>query len=220
MELYISQLIEDIESAADNAPRAYIPPQGIDLRDIPTPDEEELTAPVRQLEELTGISKDQLPPMEMLSDSQVSRLLAALKEMLNEYDWCFVLQNEVPDRFQYTAIRENFNQLVKVKFWDTGFFEVCRPGTAHEKCALGEHCQCAFYAGLFKDFQDEEPTAEEERRRALEIEIRHLKQKYDDDWMKYYPYHLDPDYDDDQGDPYDYGMGDEDDEDDDDWWRR
>lgn len=221
MEPYITQLIEDIKSAMENAPRPYIPPQGVDFREVPTPDEEDLTAPVRQLEELTGISKDQLPPMNMLSDNQISRLLGALTEMLNEYNWCFVLQTEVPERIQYTAIRENFNQPVKVKFWDTGFFELCRPGTEHKKCALGEYCQCAFYAELFEDFEDEELTTEEERRRALEIEIQHLKRKYDDDWMKYYPYHLDPDYDDEEGAPYDYGMDDEDDEDDDDnWWRR
>jgi len=219
MEAYITQLIEDIKSSMDHAPCPHIPPQGIDFRDVPTPDEEQRAARVCQLEELTRISKDQLPPMEMLSDPEVSRLLDALKEMLNEYNWCFVLQNEVPERLQYAALRENFNQLVKVKYWNTGFFEVCRPGTEHKKCALGEHCQCAFYAELFKDFEEEKPITEEERRAALEIEIQHLKWKYDDDWMKYYPYHLDPDYDDDKVDPYDDDMADEDDEDDD-WWRR
>jgi hypothetical protein len=42
-----------------------------------------------------------------------------------------------------------------------------------------------------------------------------------DDWMKYYPYHLDKNYDDENGNPYDYGFGEEeDDEDDDNWWRQ
>ena len=45
MEAYISQLIEDIESAIANVPRPYIPPQGVDFRDIPTPEEEERSAP-------------------------------------------------------------------------------------------------------------------------------------------------------------------------------
>jgi len=35
--------------------------------------------------------------------------------------------------------------------------------------------------------------------------------------MKYYPYHLDPNYDDENGNPYNYGFGDEDD--DDNWWQ-
>jgi hypothetical protein len=45
--------------------------------------------------------------------------------------------------------------------------------------------------------------------------------KYDDDWMKYYLYHLDKNYDDENGNPYDYGFEEDDDEEEDDtWWRR
>ena len=66
---------------------------------------------------------------------------------------------------------------------------------------------------------DEDLTPEEEWARELEIEIRHIKRKYGDDWMKYYSYHLDKNYDDEDGNPYDYGFGDAD-FDDDDWWRR
>lgn len=61
MEAYVTQLIEDIESTMHNVPRPYIPPEGVDFWDVPTPEEEKRNAPVRQLEELTGISDDQLP---------------------------------------------------------------------------------------------------------------------------------------------------------------
>ena len=112
-------------------------------------------------------------------------------------------------------------QPVKIKRWHLGFFEHCRPGTEHKKCALSEYCQCAFYAELFSGFIDEDLTPEEERARALEIEVNHIRKKYGDEWMKYYPYHLDANYDDENGDPYDYGFGDEeDDEEDDSWWRK
>lgn len=210
MELYVIQLIEDIESAMDNAPRPYIPAQGMDFWDIPTPDDEERFARVRELAELTGISKDQLPPAEMLSDDQLSRLLIALKEMLDAYNWSFVLQYAVPERIQYATIRENFDQALRIKYWDAGFFALCMPGTKHKTCPLGEYCQCAFFTGMFAVHEEEDLSPEEERRRALEIEIRHIKRKYDDDWMRYYPYHLDPDYDDENGNPYDYGAHDDD----------
>lgn len=59
---------------------------------------------------------------------------------------------------------------------------------------------------------DEELPLAEERAWILQIEIQHLKRKYDDDWMKYYPYHLDPDYDDEDGNPYDYRHGGDEDE--------
>src|SRR5688572_33429719 len=97
MELYVNQLIEEIKSAMDNVPRPYNPAEGMDFWEIPTPEEEERTARVCQLRELTGISKDQLPPAEMLSDDQLSRLLFALKEMLDAYNWSFVLQCVVPE---------------------------------------------------------------------------------------------------------------------------
>jgi hypothetical protein len=212
MERYVCQLLDDIQSATENVTQPFIPPGGVDFRDVPTPEEEERTAPIRDLEEWTRIRKEQLPPAEMLSDAQVSRLLAALTTMLNVYNWSFVLQITVPERIQYETIRQHFDQPAKVKYWDNGFFEVCRPGTEHRKCTLGEYCQCAFYAELFAGFEDEDLSPEEERRRALDIEIQHLKRKYDDRWMRYYPYHLDPDYDDEDGNPYDYGMGEEEDE--------
>jgi hypothetical protein len=59
---------------------------------------------------------------------------------------------------------------------------------------------------------------EEERARALETEIAHLQRKYGDDWMKYFPYHLDATYDDSDGASWDDGFDDEDEADD--WWRK
>jgi hypothetical protein len=161
-----------------------------------------------------------LPPNEMLTDEQINNLLVALHKMLDAYNCSFVLQTKVPERIQYVAIRDNFNQTVKVKRWHMGFFSHCRPGTAHTQCALGEYCQCAFYSEFFKDMVDEDLTPEEERARALEIEVRHIQKKYGGDWMKYYPYHLDKNHDDENGNPYDYGFGEEEDDDEDNWWRK
>jgi hypothetical protein len=218
MEKYLNHLLTDIADATENVNWPFVGKE-LQLHDWITDEEEERTASVRDLEEWTGISKEQLPPDEMLNDEQVNRLLEALKKMLDAYNWSFVLQTQVPERIQYAAIRDNFNQQAKLKRWHMGFFELCRPGTEHGKCALSKYCQCAFYAELFSRFIDEELSPEEERARELEIEIKHIKRKYGDDWMKYYPYHLDKNYDDEDGNPYDYGFGEEDDEDDDKWWR-
>ena len=224
MEKYISQLLADITQASENVSWPFAEKE-LQLHDPIaigwiTDEEEDSTAPVRNLEEWTGIRKEMLPPETMLSDEQVTLLLKALNKMLDAHNCSFVLQTRVPELIQYAAIRDNFNQEVKVKLWHMGFFELCRPGTAHGKCALGEYCQCAFYAELFKDCIDEDLTPEEERARALEIEIKHIKRKYGDDWMKYYPYHLDANYDDENDNPYNYGFDEEDDEDNDNWWRK
>jgi hypothetical protein len=221
MEKYMSQLLSDIAHATENISWPYAEKE-LQLWDWISPEEEDKTAPVRELEEWTGIKKEMLPPEEMLNDEQLSELLKALIKMLDAYNWIFVMQIQVPGRIQYECIRDYFDQPAKVKRWHMGFFEHCRPGTEHKKCALGEYCHCAFFAEMFKDMIDEDLTPEEERVRMLEIEVKHIKRKYGDDWMKYYPYHLDKNYDDKKGNPYDYGFGDFDDEEDeeDNWWRK
>ena len=210
MEQYVTQLLADIAFATENVSWPFIRKAGYDILEIPIFDEEKY-APFRELEEWTGLRKEQFPPVEMLSDDQVSRLLAALATMLAAYNWSFILQTKVPERIQYATIREMFNQQAQVFQWQDGFFEFCRPATEHHKCTLGEYCQCAFYAELFSGFVDEGLTPEEERIRKLDIEVQHLKRKHGTDWMKYYPYHLDPEYDDEDGNPFDYGWGQEND---------
>jgi hypothetical protein len=153
------------------------------------------------------------------NDDQLHRLLKALKAMLNAHNWSFVLQTVVPERIQYAAIQDNFDQEALVKTHHMGFFQLCRPGTPHGTCALDEHCQCRFYAEFFAGFVDEDLTPEEERARALEIEVEHIKRKYGEEWRKYYPYHLDPEYDDEEGNPHDYGFGQPEEPDPGDWWR-
>ena len=218
MQKYIHQLLEDIADATENVSIPFVE-KDLEIYDWISDEDEEKSAPIRNLEEWTGIRMEMLPPEKMLTDEQVNCVLDALKKMLDAYNWSFVLQTEVPQRIQYAAIRSNLNQDAKIKRWHTGFFEFCQPGTEHGKCALGEHCQCAFYAELFSGFSDSPLSPVEERALELEIEIKHLKRKYGEDWMKYYPYHLDANYDDENGNPYDYGLGDEDEDEDDDWWR-
>lgn len=223
MERYLEQLLEDIAYATGNVRLPFAEQEQFSIHDWVSEEEEERTAPIRQLEEWTGISKVQLPPPELLSDDQVSRLLNALIKMLDAYNWMFVLQIDVPERIQYATICDNFDQKAKVKRWHMGFFQLCRPGTEHEKCSLGDYCQCRFFEELFAEFNNEKLSPEQERAMELDCEINHLKRKHGDDWMKYYPYHLELDYDDENGNPYDYGFGGEGDDEndgDDDWWRR
>jgi hypothetical protein len=220
MKHYIKQLLSDIETATQNVSFPFIGKEELSLHDWISAEEEEAKAPVRNLSEWTGINSDVLPPSAMLNEMEVHDLLKALKQLLSVCNCHFVLQTEVPEQFQYEAIRQNLNQKVKLKQWHLGFFELCKPNTAAKNCALGEYCQCAFYQELFADHLEENLPPAEERARALEIEVRHIKRKYDDDWMKYYPYHLDKNYDDENGNPYDYGFHkEEEDNEGDEWWR-
>lgn len=133
----------------------FIKKESYDLSDWIPDEEEEFIAPVLQLEDWTGIKKEMLPPHEMLSDDQIARLLNALVKMLDAFNWMWVLQIEVPERIQYAAIRDNFDQPAKAKMWHMGFFQYCRPDTPHGQCTLGEYCHCAFFAEFFKDMVDD-----------------------------------------------------------------
>jgi hypothetical protein len=217
MHRYLHQLLSDILYATNNVSLPFTEKE-LQWNEWISEEEENKTAPVKNLQEWTGITQDMLPPNEMLNDEQVIQLLEALKKMLDAYNCHFILQTQVPERIQYNVIRNNINQQVKVKRLHMGFFQLCVDGTEHKQCALKEYCECAFFADLFADMIDEELSPQEERARQLEIEVRHIKRKYEDDWMKYYPYYLDEKYDDENGDFYNDGF-EKDDEDDDNWWR-
>src|SRR5687767_2880475 len=116
MQNYISQLLADIACSTNNVSLPFIDNE-LNLHDWITNEEGEKIAPVRNLEEWTGINKEMLPPVEMLNDEQVGCIAEALKKMLDAYNWSFVLQTKVPERIQYAAIRDNFNQQAKVKRW-------------------------------------------------------------------------------------------------------
>ncbi len=216
MQQYIQQLLGDIESATNNLSLPFAEKE-LSLRDWISPEAEEASAPVRNLCDWTCITPEMLPPVAMLKGVEVGVLLQALIKMLDACNCHFVLQIAVPEEIQYETIRQNLNQDVKLKQWHMGFFEMCKPGTAAKTCALGDYCQCAFYQEFFLPCIDEELTPEEERARALEMEVQYIRRKYEDDWMKYYPYHLDKDYDDEKGKPFNYGVDDEDDRDE--WWK-
>lgn len=128
-ETYIVQLLKDIKLATENISWPYREKE-VDVWDWIPDEEEERIAPFRELEEWTGLRQEMLPPETMLNDHQVSRLLGTLKNMLDEYNWSFVLQLEVPERIQYETIRQNFKQQAQVKRWHPGFFELCSPGTS------------------------------------------------------------------------------------------
>src|SRR5687768_4917332 len=105
MQNYINQLLEDIEISTENASGYFVPKT--DWCDWIPDEEESNTAPVRQLEEWTGIKGEMLPPAQMLNEDQLKLLLDALKKMLDAYNCVFVLQIDTPAAIQYECIRQN-----------------------------------------------------------------------------------------------------------------
>lgn len=144
MEKYIKQLLTDIDSATRQVRLPFIDRE-LTIQNWISPDEEEAIAPVRILSEWTGITVDMLPPVSLLTESQVGELLESLKKMLGAYNCHFVLQMTVPEEIQYETIRQNLDQSIKIRRWHMGFFQFCRPDTIWHKCVLGAYCHCAFF---------------------------------------------------------------------------
>lgn len=147
MEEYVKQLLADIATASKNA-RFYFPKRKFSYREWISEEEEEKTAIERQFDEWTGIRKVLLPPEDLLTDEQVKQLIAALLRLIDAYHLENLFFFTLPERLQYTAIRENFDQIVKVRNYYRGSFEFCRKGTQPFKCVLGPYCLCTWRGGV------------------------------------------------------------------------
>jgi hypothetical protein len=137
MKQYVYQLIVDIHQATGNFAWPYLKKTEVSPFDWKSIEEERITAPVRNIPAWTGIHPEMLPPSEMLNDEQVKAILKSLVGLLAACNCHVVFQTEVPERFQYETIRQNFDQDVRVYEWNDGFFEFCKTGTPSKTCALG-----------------------------------------------------------------------------------
>lgn len=211
MERYIQQLLTDIKRAQENIPDPwwYFIDVDEDEEDafLHGPDES-LYAPSKNLEELTGLEKIQLPPDDRMNDAQVHRLLGALKEMLSAFNCHVVFQRAgVPERVQYRIIRSRFRQEVPQLRNTDNFFSFCDPSQNRSDCELGEYCECNFLDGILARYEDLENEAEEQD--EFDFHDHYLRRKYGrDDWDHFHRYH--------DWDPLEDDFTDE--EDPDDWW--
>lgn len=219
MKKYLSQFLTDIEVITQSF--QDIPSKEVEIWDWISDEEEDQTARRLPLEEWTGIRQEQIPPAEMLTDKQIEKLYEALGNLLKAINYSIVFQFSIPLRAKYQILQKNWKQEAIQKAWHYGFFNTCFEKKAHDECIMGAGCECRYFEELHASFEPDNRTPEEQRAAELEIELTHIKRKHGDDYMKYYPYHLDPKYDDENGNPYDYGFGDlEEDEDEDDWWKK
>jgi len=217
MKKYLDQFLSDIEAITQSF--QDIPSQEVEIWDWISDEEEDQIAKRIQLEDWTGIRQEQIPPSEMLTDEEIEKLYESLYELLKAINYSIVFHFRMPLRIQYQILQKNWKQEAIQKEWHYGFFNTCFEKKSHDSCPMGEGCECRFFEELHASFEPDNRTPEEQRLAHLQIEVNHIKRKHGDDYMKYYPYHLDPEYDDENGNPHDYGFGDFDDEDDE-WWKK
>lgn len=199
LQRYIDQLLTDIEVATKNVPEPWYPMEeevDEEFGLLPWMEDPE-SAPTKSLEEWTNLKKEQFPPDNRLTDSQVSSLLCAIKHLLDVYNCSAVFQIEVPERIQYRVIRERFRQEVPMLKANYFFFKFCdrKDNQDRSECLLGEkYCHCAFFEEFFEKFEDEQ---EESDYHIDPYEEYMLKRRYGDNWHKYIAYEEDMDFGDD-----------------------
>ena len=175
MGKYLQQLLQDIAYATENVSSPYADElTDISIWDWISDEEEDKIAPCIQLEEWTGIQQSQLPPAALLTDEQIEVLYAALKKMLDAYNYSIVFIVSIPDRIAYQVLQSNYSQEAIQKRWHMGFFEICKTKKSHPDCLLGEKCHCAYFEELHANFIEEDLTPKEERERELELSLIHI----------------------------------------------
>lgn len=188
LQRYITQLLEDIQTATQNVPEPWYPLEeetDDEFGVLPWMEDPE-NAPTKSLEEWTSLKKEQFPPESRLTDAQVSSLLNAIKGMLDAYNCSAVFQIEVPERIQYRVIRERFRQEVPMLKANYFFFELCdkKDKKDRSECILGEkYCHCTFFEAFFEKFEDGQN--EETDYNIDPYEEYMLKRRYGDDWHKH-----------------------------------
>lgn len=205
LQRYIDQLLIDVQEATQNVPEPWYPlEEEVDeeFGILPWMEDPE-NAPTKSLEEWTNLKKEQFPPENRLTDNQVSAVLLAIKKMLDAYNCSAVFQIEVPERLQYSVIRERFNQEVPMLKANYFFFEFCdKKGNKgnRSECLLGEkYCHCAFFDAFFDKFEDGTVEEDTSDYNVDPYEEYMLKRRYGDTWYKHIQHEDDFDDDEDFG---------------------
>ena len=153
MQKYLTQLLEDLEAAANNPPQATyieIPPHLESL-----PDAAELAlVPFKPISEWTGIDQKVFPEMIQLSANQMEKLNQAIFRVLESIHVEIIdLPEEIPPERLYDVITWCWDEPVQY-LPSTGFdLELCIGDP--QTCPYGELCDC--------DTQGEFPDDEADR---------------------------------------------------------
>ena len=193
MERYVQQLLSDLRLAQEQIPEPWW--HFVDEFD----DEDDDSAPWMEgrqhlprqsLEALLNIKQYQLPPVNRLNDSQIHRLLEALKELLSAYN-CHVVfqQTHIPERVQYHIIQNRFQQEVPHHHNQDHFFTFCDPGQDRKDCQLGEFCECNFMDQMVSRRDSSDMMEETEEFEELDPHDSYLRRKYGRDWEHYHRYY-------------------------------
>lgn len=140
MKRYIDQIIEDLETAANNPPAPVyfeIPPHLAEAPDIA----ELALVPFKTIEEWTGIKQEVFPCFDELHDGQWERVNEAIFKVFDSLNIQLIdAPEEMPPEMLYDVLTTNWDAEVQY-LPSTGMdLELCTGDPA--TCPYGEFCNC------------------------------------------------------------------------------
>lgn len=143
MELYVSQLLEDIDEAVLHQLREETEQNessDIDDRFFETL-EASIDEPDYTMGSKLGFERIQFPPSEKLTSLQLRKLVLAIKELWRAFHYEAVLPNSLPDAIAYRLLVEKLDERHPYLPMGTWHIEFC--DYDYENCPLGQqYCSC------------------------------------------------------------------------------
>ena len=143
MEKYLNYLLTDIAAAAANVP--ILTYEGSDEGPSFIPlDEEERMARREILGDWIGLRQELFPPANRLSDEQIARLLEAVSQCLDVYNFIPHFPAGFPARRRYEVLVAQLGKEVPILMHNAWQIDFC--DYEPRSCPFGESfCQCKVY---------------------------------------------------------------------------
>ncbi|MFN8438066.1 MAG: hypothetical protein U0V72_10520 [Cytophagales bacterium] len=149
MQLYITQLIEDITvaSRSENIIKPVVQEEEETFEDYIEEVERFISGEgYEYLRSILGLDEIQFPPVDRLTDEQMESVVLAFKNCLASWNVCLDLPQNLPISIQYTSYIRTLSQNIDVVNYGTVHLEACT--YCSDVCPLGNYCDC-------KEFEDE-----------------------------------------------------------------
>ena len=161
MELYVTQLIEDLE-AAKQPVEPYIAGEEESIEDIFDEVDQYVSGEsTSKICDLIGFIPEQFPPSYRLTTNQMRRIFFAMDQLLDSYNIDTNLPNKLPIKRKYELVRNELTEEVFVS--KHGFIQLEYCNYDVESCPFGKkYCDCKEFMFDNEKMADSEPLGDDE----------------------------------------------------------
>lgn len=161
MELYVTQLIEDLE-AAKQPDMPYVPDGEESIEDHFEEVDQYISGEKHiKICELIGFLPEQFPPSNRLNANQLKRIFFALDQLLDSYNIDTNLPNKLPSKLKYELVTKDLTEEVFASKHGFTTLEYCNNDV--ETCPFGKkYCNCKDFVFDNEKAIDSNPLGDDE----------------------------------------------------------